>query len=499
MSTYSLIGAFLRNARERPLAPALVWRDEEIGYGDLLDRAESARVRLRGIGAPPTEPVCLLAAKSPEAVAMVLACLVERRAFLIPPPDLGARALRGLVDLSGCRAVLTPEDTPGDRVPVGTDAPVPLLPEHTSFMLTTSGSTGMPKVVPLETRAVDRFTRWAGGRFDLGPGAKVLNHAPLHFDLCLLDVWATLAHGGCVVLVDPGRAARGDHLLDLASRWEVSTVQAVPMFYRLAADAARAGRRFLPSVRHAIITGDSAPGPLLRRLPGLLPNARLYNVYGCTETNDSLLHEIEPGEGLHTPLPLGSPLPGVSAVVVDSDGRPLQGPGNGELWVRTPFQTRGYLGRANDRTAFADLAGSGGRDGERFFRTGDLVRRDGTGRITLEGRRDFHVKVRGVRVNTQEVEHVLLEHPDVVEAAALARRDPVAGHLLHLVVRRAPESRLNSLALRDHCAVRLPRAALPSSVRITDDALPRTSTGKPDREHIARIYLGSGAPTNKEN
>ncbi|WP_017579244.1 AMP-binding protein [Nocardiopsis valliformis] len=496
MRTYSLVEAFLRHAREQPLAPALVWREEEIGYGDLLSRANSVGARLRAMGVPSNEPVCLLATKSPEAVAMVLACLMARRAFLIPPPDLGARALRGLIDLSGCRAVLTPEGTPRDRVPAGAGGAVPPLPEDTSFMLTTSGSTGMPKVVPLSAGAVDRFIRWAGGRFALGPGSRVLSYAPLHFDLCLLDVWATLAHGGCSVLVDPGLAARGDYLLDLVTRWEVSTVQAVPLFYRLVADAA-AERRSLPGVRQAILTGDSVPGPLRRRIPALLPNARLYNVYGCTETNDSLIHEIEPGDGGGAPLPLGSPLPGVTVVVVDSEDRPLRGPGVGELWVRTPFQTLGYLGRANDRTVFADDPGSGRRNGGPFFRTGDLVRRDETGRITLEGRSDFHVKVRGVRVNTQEVEHVLLHHPDVVEAVALARRDPVAGRLLHLVARRAPGSGLNSLVLRRHCAARLPRAALPSTVRITDDSLPRTSTGKPDRERIARVYFEPDRPNEQ--
>lgn len=497
MRTYSLVEAFLRHARERPLAPALVWREEELGYGDLLRRADSVRARLKAMDTPSNEPVCLLAAKSPEAVAMVLACLMERRAFLIPSLDLGARALRGLIDLSGCRAVLTPEGTPRNRVPAGAGGAVPPLPEDTSFMLTTSGSTGMPKVVPLSAGAVDRFTRWAGGRFDLGPGSRVLSYAPLHFDLCLLDVWATLAHGGCVVLADPGLAARGDYLLDLVARWEVSTVQAVPMFYRLVAEAADTKRQSLPGVRHAILTGDSVPGPLQRRIPNLLPNARLYNVYGCTETNDSLIHEIESEDRLGAPFPLGSPLPGVTVAVVDSEGRPFRGSGIGELWVRTPFQTLGYLGRANDRTVFADDPGSGGRNSGPFFRTGDLVRRDETGRITLEGRGDFHVKVRGVRVNTQEVEHVLLHHPDVVEAVVLARRDLVAGRLLHLVVRRTPGSELNSLVLRRHCAARLPRAALPSTVRITDDALPRTSTGKPDRERIARVYFEPDRPNEQ--
>jgi len=129
-----------------------------------------------------------------------------------------------------------------------------------------------------------------------------------------------------------------------------------------------------------------------------------------------------------------------------------------------------------------------GRDDRCYFRTGDLVRRDAQGRVFLVGRSDFQVKVRGVAINTAEVEQVLLEHPDVLEAAVVARPDPLTGRRLVSAVQRAPSSGLNSLALRAHCARRLPQAAVPATMQIVDEPLPKTSTGKVDRNTVDRLH-----------
>jgi acyl-coenzyme A synthetase/AMP-(fatty) acid ligase len=123
-------------------------------------------------------------------------------------------------------------------------------------------------------------------------------------------------------------------------------------------------------------------------------------------------------------------------------------------------------------------------DGHRHFRTGDLVRRDENGELSLAGRADFRVKVRGQQVYLQHVEEVLLGSADVLEAVAIAVPDEHAGKRLHVVVRRRADSRLNSLVLRKYLAERLPPAAIPSTLSIGVDPLPRTSTGKVDRQHL---------------
>jgi len=473
-----LCAAFAAHAARTPGAPALLWHDEVTTYGELQARAAQHRAALGALPLLPGEAVGILATKSPDTIALILACLLARRPFLLPSAALPDDVLAKLFAQAGCRHILGgPPGIPELGAPAGADA-LP-IPTDTSFMLTTSGSTGLPKIVPLGREAVHRFVQWAGETFELRPGVTVLNYAPLNFDLCLLDVWSTLAAGGRVVLVDPEQAANGRHLLDLLRRHAVDVVQAVPMFYRLVHDASSAEAPV--AVRHAMFTGDVMPEQLLAELPRLLPKARLYNIYGCTETNDSFYHELCPGDGIS----LGRPLPGVRALLVDDDGRVVPGAGTGELLVWTPFQAVGYL----DRRRYADKFGPhpAGADDLRYFRTGDIVRRDEDGRTFLVGRRDHQVKVRGVAINTAEVEHTLLRHPDVVEAAVIAEPDPLTGRRLVAHVRRLAGSRLNSLVLREHCARRLPHAAIPSVVRIVGDPLPRTSTGKVDR-----IALHSG-------
>jgi acyl-coenzyme A synthetase/AMP-(fatty) acid ligase len=255
------------------------------------------------------------------------------------------------------------------------------------------------------------------------------------------------------VLVDPDRATSGPALLDLLAHHEVNVVQAVPMCYELMVAAAeKVGHAGLRSVDQAVVTGDALHPARLTDLARLFPAARLSNVYGCTETNDSFRCVLDTEMASAPSLPIGEPLPGVRALLVREDGSVLDGPGVGELLVSTPFQTPGYLD-APDRF----VAHPEGADELRYFRSGDLVRRTASGAL-------------------------LLDHANVLEAAAVAVPDQHTGHRLHVLVRT--DGKTNSLVLRKHCADRLPPAAIPSTMRVTEDALPRTSTGKVDRKHI---------------
>jgi acyl-coenzyme A synthetase/AMP-(fatty) acid ligase len=442
----------------------------------------------------PTDlPVGIRAKKSPEAIALVLACLKRGLPFLLPSVELADSTLDELFAQAGVSRVLAPLSCgeAGAAVLVS-DAPVDgeamWPPEGSSpadeacFMLTTSGSTGLPKIVPLSPAGVDRFTEWAAAQFEIEPGTKVLNYAPLNFDLCLLDIWTTLKFGGCVVLVDQDRATNGAYLSNLVTEHAVNVVQAVPMLYRLLIDEARASAQVFDSVRYALTTGDKMPASTLRELPELFPNARLFNVYGCTETNDSLLHEFDlAADEPPSDIPIGAPLPGATALIDNGSGGYVNGPGVGELVVNTPFQTGGYLNAELNQGKFFTIFDNGSEP-RRFFRTGDIVRRHEDDSLTLEGRSDFYVKVRGVRVSTQVVEQAIQTHPDVVEVAVVAVPDELAGSRLHALVRREPDGELNSLSLRQHCASRLARTEMPSTIEIVTEPLPKTSTGKIDRK-----------------
>jgi acyl-coenzyme A synthetase/AMP-(fatty) acid ligase len=496
--TKSLADHFAEHAERQPDAPALIWDGEPISYGELRSMADGALGELEGL--PEDRPVGLRAKKSPDAIALILACLQTRRPFLLPSIELASETLAKLFAQAGVSQVISPygprsqsaaslralvdetrtDDSEASEWPPQGGA------DDVTFMLTTSGSTGLPKIVPLLGAGIDAFTDWAAEAFEIRPGTVVANYAPLNFDLTLLDIWATLKHGGCVALVDQDRATQGAYLADLVNDHQVNVLQAVPMLYRLLIDVHREDGRTFDSVRHVISTGDKIPASSLAELPTLFPNARFYNVYGCTETNDSLMHEFRGLADGNVPsnVPVGVPLPGVIARVQTEDGAALEGTGTGELMVWTPFQTRGYLRASLNEGKFVSLAD--GSDGERtYMRTGDIVRRHEDGTLTLEGRADFYVKVRGVRVSTQVVEQAIQEHPAVVEVAVIAVPDEMAGARLHAVVRREADQKLNSLMLRQHCASRLARTEMPSTIDIVTDPLPKTSTGKVDRKTIS--------------
>lgn len=492
MPSSGFLRLFTERARHCADDCAIVSGRRRISYGQLLDLVEVIGARLRAFDLPAARPVCVSARKSPETIALIIACLADRRRVLLPAVDLGADVLTTLCQLSSCSHVLTVRDgTDGDALDVQqvvdeTDGTMPrqCRPVDTgdvSLLLTTSGSTGVPKIVPVSPDGVDRFMTWAAGRFDLGLGTTTLSYAPLNFDLSLLDVWATLSSGGRVVLVDQDRATDAGHLLDLFEHG-VQVVQSVPMLYRLLAD--NAGNREFACVRQVVFTGDVTTPSLVRRLAAVFPLARFYNLYGCTETNDSLLHEIDPTALADAErIPIGRPLPGVDTLIVDANGAVVSGSGVGELWVSTPFQAGGYLESWRDDGVFVrhqDAAGTV----RTYYRTGDIVTRRADGTVLLEGRNDFHVKVRGVRTNIQDVEQVILGHPDVRDVVVVALPDELAGARLHALVQREPGCSLNSLVLRAHCTKKLPRTAIPSSLSIVDDPVPRTANGKPDRNVV---------------
>ncbi|MFP8959506.1 AMP-binding protein [Streptomyces nanhaiensis] len=492
MPSRSFVELFAEQARTRPDAPALSWHGRVLRYAELAAWADAAHAELVSLRIADGAPVCVPARKSPETVALLIACFRAGRRVLLPSAGLGPQALASLCSRAGCTHVLSA----GEGGPGGPPAVVSRpsgaapggggdLPPGAGLLLTTSGSTGTPKTVVLDSSGADRFMSWAAGRFGIGPGTRVLNYAPLNFDLCLLDVWATLAAGGCAELVDPDHGVDGVRLADLCVSRAPHVLQAVPLFFRLVTEVAAVRGLVFPEARDVLLTGDAAPPGLLERIAATFPAARLWNVYGCTETNDSFLHRITPEEiGSGGAVPIGGPVDGVAARIVDADGRTVTGAGSGELMVATPFQAHGYLGRTPD--------GERWRDG--WFRTGDLVRRDERGLVFLTGRGDHQVKVRGVRTNLAEVERVVMDHPQVGEAAVLAVPDAAGDNVLHAVVRRTPGSGLNSLGLRVHCAAALPRTAIPAVFEITDEPLPVTSTGKVDRNALRRARSPRPAP-----
>ncbi|MHB9864378.1 AMP-binding protein [Streptomyces sp. YIM S03343] len=489
----SLAGDVTERAKQTPDAPALLFGSaggQVVTYAELAAAADRIGAELAAEYPDFGRPLALQATKSAAAIATVLACLQTGRPLLLASTELGRDLLADLVARSGSQAVLsvfgdelTHRRTEGDEDSGSVTAP--RLPPDTALLLTTSGSTGIPKLVPLSGDGIDAFTSWAGTAFDLGPGSRVLNFAPLNFDLTLLDIWATLRHGGSVVPVDHDRCLDPRYLIGLLASTRPHVVQAVPMFFRLLTESllTESGTASdFPSVREVLLTGDHVPRPVRAGLARLFPEARLHNVYGCTETNDSMIHTFAADRAADRDvLPLGSPLPGVLVEVL-AQGEVLHGPGTGELLVSTPFQTTGYLGEAGARAAGLNDKFTV-RGDHTWYRTGDVVTRSDDGELTLVGRTDSQVKVRGVRINLEEVERVIQIHPAVAEAAVVAVPDPASGSALHAFVRFGDDA-VTRLQLRSYCAAQVNRAAIPTVFHLMTEPLPTGPTGKVSRRRL---------------
>ncbi|MGM9488560.1 AMP-binding protein [Ideonella sp. YS5] len=476
MTIEELMRRFRQQARTHASAPALWWRGEAVSYGTLegmADRWASELARW------PAGPVCLSGRATPPAIAAVLGALSAGRAVLFHAATASEQEAARFAAAAGSR-VGWAGDAWAALTPVNETGPAPVMDGSTVFLFTTSGSTGSPKVAPIGASAVTQFADWVHERFRVGPGRRVLSYAPMNFDLSLLEVWSTLLLGGSVVLVEREAAADPRQLHGVIEAHAVHVVQGVPLLYELLAKAQASSP--LSSVEHAIFTGDVMRADCLLRLPELLPSARLYNVYGCTETNDSFIHEVS--AGATGPMPLGEPLPGVRWFLAKDEGV-LSGPGVAELFVSTPFQSGGYLLGPHEK--FVDHQGTSGPT--RYFRSGDLVRRHPDGRLTLEGRADHQVKVRGQRVLLPEVEAALAAHPDVVAAVATTVDTGDLGAVLVALVHRADGSALNSLKLKKHCAGRLAPASVPSRFFFTEAPIPRNANGKPDRRAVKALVI----------
>lgn len=472
-------------------------------YGEVLDMVGAIRAGLPEARDDSERTIAICAEKSPETVAAILASLAGgfayapldpahpdtrltevledlRPALLIVDAEsgwrLGAWAAdhgMAMMDLSHFSAPM--QGPVPDPLPLSSPRVAPAAGQALAAVLHTSGSTGKPKRVLIEAPALVVFQEWAVEELSLEFDDCLFSHAPFAFDLSFLDLFAALASGAGIALADTATARNGARMIAMLREHDVTVWHSAPSALRLLAEAA--GDTILPGLRCVLFAGEPMPARLLRRLFRIFPNARFINIYGCTETNDTFFYDV-PRDNTPDPLPLGHKLPYVDCLIMDDAGHPVTGEGEGELWVRCPTMMRGY----HDPDLTAQV--TGWHDGRAYFLSRDRVRRSGAGTLEFVGRMGSIVKLNGVRVDLNEVETLLLGHPQVDEAAAYIDPRP-EGYVLNAYVASRVDI-LNSIDLRLHLAKRLPKAAIPRRFIISDQGIPKNSNGKSCRRMLAR-------------
>ncbi|MGW5316864.1 amino acid adenylation domain-containing protein [Nocardia thailandica] len=478
---------------------AVRYRDRSITYGDLDARSSRLARALIARGVGPEVPVAVAFPRSADTVVAALAVAKAGGVYVPMDPGHPAERLRYLAADSGAALGITGDahlphlpacvawlsldadaatlaGLPPDPV-TDADRRAPLRPEHPAYVIYTSGSTGRPKGVAVTHTGLAPLRDEAVHRYRLRAEHRVLHVCSPCFDPSVLEWLCALSTGATLVIVPPEITGGADLAALLAAESVTHTIITPAVLGTLDPAA-------VPALAVLSVGGDVTTPELPAAWQ---PGRRYLNGYGPTETTIiSTYAELAAGER----ITIGAPVRGTAAFVLDERLRPVPPGVTGELYLSGPGLARGYHHRPGT-TATRFVAAPWGAPGTRLYRTGDLVRLlPGARALAYLGRADDQLKVRGFRVEPGEVDAALTAHEGLAAAVTVGRTTPSGSTALVSYVVAAPGQPVDTGALADHLAARLPAHLVPSAIVVLD-ALPLTSNGKVDRRALPAPVAGA--------
>lgn len=481
----------------------------QLTYRELyrMAKAVSGWLRTRQVGAE--DRIVLLADKTAFVYPALLGVLGVNAAFVPLETEAPVNRIRQLIQRTTAKAVVTTAELAAEIDDIVepillVDDPLPFQQKHVTpvlglrpsdtewrdsasdlaYLMFTSGSSGAPKGVAIERHSVDTFAHTMAWITRAAPGARLTQGARLCFDAALQHIVAAFSTGATLVPVPDETRAQGD----LMARWlrdnRITHWDSVPSLWApvLGALGDDQSGGALPDLDTLILAGESPVAADINRWLGLMPHVRLFNAYGPTEaTVNATAFQINTAVDGEL-VPIGSPLPGVDALIVDAAGHVCDPFVEGEIYLGGDGLARGYL-EDPGQTEAAFVRFDDGAGQRRMYRTGDLGYRQPDGNLVFTGRRDEQVKISGVRVEPTEVESVLRGAPGVVAAAVVGYR-PCGSGALKLAA--AVVGSTDTEVLRAHLAGELPVALLPTLL-IPVAALPRTPSEKVDHRAVRSL------------
>ncbi|MEU2930549.1 amino acid adenylation domain-containing protein [Streptomyces sp. NPDC007251] len=428
-------------ATVRPDATAVTSGTESLTYRGLEAAAARLAGHLNALGTARDTCVGLYTEPSLDLMTGVWGILFAGAAYLPLSPEYPEERLRYMIEDSGTRVIVTqdhladrlrglaPRDT---RVVTVTDsaghpaalAPTP-APGDLSYVIYTSGSTGRPKGVLIEHRSILSQMRWLQMCGHLSPRTTVLQKTPMSFDAAQWEILAP-AVGAHVVMAAPGSYRDPEALIDAVIRHDVTSLQCVPTLLQALLDTERLGS--CTTLRRVFSGGEALSRQLARTFLDEVPWASLVNLYGPTEcTINATAHLVDPQalpEGAGS-VAIGVPVDNTQCYILDENRAPVDIGETGELYIGGVQLARGYLNRpeqTEERFVPSPFVPT-----ERLYRTGDLAYWNPDGTIQFAGRSDNQIKLRGYRVELDEIALAIEEHTWVRRAAAITAEDPRTG------------------------------------------------------------------------
>ena len=484
---------FEEQVQRAPDAVAVVYEGEELTYGQLNARANRLARQLRRRGVGPGVLVGICVGRSLEMVMGLLGVLKAGGAYLPLDPSYPSERLEYMLQDAAPKVLLTQQrllqELPlyqaqvlcveGDEALWAEESEADLdnltQPQHMAYVTYTSGSTGQPKGVVAQHQSVVNYVWFVSTVYAITQVDRVLQIPSLSFDASVRDVLGTLISGAQLHLLTDD-AARSP--LDIRERMQEGGITALlsitPSLLEL---VAAAGEDELATLRLLLVSGEALPEALVESVALRMGRqVQVVNQYGPTEcTMTSTFHRVQ----VEGPIHIGRPIPNGRTYILDPQQRPVPVGVAGELYVGGVGVSRGYLNRP-ELTAQKFVANPFEAPGSRMYRTGDLARYLPDGNIVYLGRLDHQVKLRGVRIELEEIENVLRQQDRVAQAVVA-----VQSEVPRLVAYVVPAD-LDVKQLHAALKAKLPEPMLPATY-VALDSLPLTANGKIDRRQLPTL------------
>src|SRR4030095_5068266 len=497
---------FEEQVEKSPAGVAVVFEDQQLTYRELNARANQLAHYLKKLGVGPEVRVGICVERSLEMVVALLGILKAGGAYVPLDPSYPKERLAFMIEDAQTPVVLTQKqlasrllvpwpqriflDTNWEAIAQETAENFigKANPKNPVYLLYTSGSTGIPKGVVMEHRALSNLISWQVQNFGCPIEARTLQFAPQSFDVSFQEIFSTWCSGGTLVLVSEEVRRDPSLLLQFLTAEEIERVFLPFIALQQLAEAAEGKTSVPTSLREIITAGEQLRmRQPIARLVERLKKCHLYNQYGPTESHVVTSFTVTrlPTDWPTLP-PIGRPIPNTQLYVLDSHLRPVPIGVPGELCIAGAGLARGYLKRP-ELTAqkfipnpFSNVSGA------RLYKTGDLARYLADGNIEFLGRLDDQVKIRGFRIELGEIESVLGQYPNVRESAVVVSEKIPGDKCLTAYV--VPSDKQASVIGDLHLFLKekLPDYMIPSAF-VMLESLPLTPSGKLNRSALPAL------------
>jgi amino acid adenylation domain-containing protein len=492
----SIHGLFEAQVERTPMGVALIQDQARLTYDQLNRRANRLAHRLRALGVRPETPVALCTERSIEMVVGLLGILKAGGVYVPIEPSYPITRIAMMLENAGIKLIVAQRPLP-ETWPVpdlrfvdinATEEPgreseenpsAGIVAENLAYIIYTSGSTNAPKGVMVSHAALRNTLLWRRAKFSLSPSERILQNIPFTFDPSLWQILGTLISGAGLVLVRPEGHRDFPHLFEQIAAHEITITDFPPSLLQELLEGEEI--KGCHTLRHIFVGGEVLSAELQQKFFSR-SGAELHNVYGPTETAiDATCWTCRKNVATAS-VPIGRPIFNKEIYLLDNDLRPVPIGVSGELCIGGAGLARGYIGQPG-LTAEKFIPHPFSSSGVRLYRTGDLARYRADGNIEFIGREDSQVKIRGLRIELEEIEQLLKRHPAVQEAVAVTSAWGKETRLVAYVTAAREGAGLASGELRSFLKDTLPESMLPVAY-IVLEKLPRTIGGKVDRKAL---------------